>query len=376
MGHRDAPLLRGDGRERQDTRDVTGRVDAAHRRARDAVDLDVPRAGELDTDLLEAEARGRRDRADGHEHVRTLDDAPVGERHLDVLVVPGPDDARGLGPRARHHGHAAVAEDLLDEVRGVGVLAGQDPVARGDERHGHTERVVGPRELGTGDARADDDEVRGQLGELVELRPREDAPTVGLRVGQLARGRADGDEDDVRVVRRDGAVVGRHLDPRRRHESSRSGDEPHTLTLEARADVGRLRERELAHAGVDAAEVDARAEGSGLGVLTLGGERDAELGRSLGDRHPVGRRDERLRRDDVGEDGGAAEAAAFDERDIGAEAPRDEGGLVAAGAAADDRHGRGLEVLLIVCHGDHRATMRTPVRACARRAGQMVMVTA
>src|SRR5699024_1077730 len=52
--------------------------------------------------------------------------------------------------------------------------------------------------------------------------------------------------------------------------------------------------------------------------------------------HHLGGGDEGLRGHHIGEHGGAAAAVLLDEHDIGAELSRDECGLVAAGAAADD----------------------------------------
>ena len=71
------------------------------------------------------------------------------------------------------------AEDVLDDGRRVGVLAGQHPVARGDQHDLAAEAEVGVGQLGAGDARADDDELLGQLLQVVDLLPGEDALAVG-----------------------------------------------------------------------------------------------------------------------------------------------------------------------------------------------------
>src|SRR5690606_7877739 len=174
----------------------------------DAVDLDVATVAEHDTGLLQAQARGARHAADGDEAVGGGDDAAVGELDLDAV----PDAADGGGAGAGQDGHAAAAEDVLDELGGVLVLPGQHPVAAGDEGDGHAEAVVGAGELGAGDAGADDDEVLGQLGEVVHLRPGEDALAVRLRVRQDAGGGARGDEDDLGDELDLLAVGGRHVD--------------------------------------------------------------------------------------------------------------------------------------------------------------------
>ncbi len=140
-------------------------------------------------------------------------------------------------------------------------------------------------------------------------------------------------------------------------EAAGADDDVHALPLESCADVGGLGRGERLDAGVHRVEVDAvvqrvahgRPGPAGATVRVVLGpqprgepvEPDAELGRTVGDRHPLGRRDERLGRDDVGQDGRAAEAVALDDRDVRTEAPRDERGLVAAGTAADDHDATG-----------------------------------
>ena len=52
----------------------------------------------------------------------------------------------------RQHVHPAPEQDLLEHGRGVGVLAGQHPVAARDQGDPAAEREVGTGELGAGDA--------------------------------------------------------------------------------------------------------------------------------------------------------------------------------------------------------------------------------
>ncbi len=121
----------------------------------------------------------------------------------DLAAVLEPDDDAVGGPFDRRHPrapedlHPALGEHVLDDGGGVGVLAGQDPVARGDEDDLRAEAEVGLGELGPGDAGAHDDEPLGELLEVVDLLPGEDPLAVGAcRVHDARRG-AGGDEDDV-----------------------------------------------------------------------------------------------------------------------------------------------------------------------------------
>ncbi len=123
--------------------------------------------------------------------MRALDPTAVGEGDLDAVVRA----LDRLRPGPGEDVHALRAEDELEDVGGVLVLTGQDLLTGGHERDLGTEGPVGGGELGARDAGADDDEVFGQVFELVELGPGEDALTVGLRGGELTRVGADGEED-------------------------------------------------------------------------------------------------------------------------------------------------------------------------------------
>ena len=116
-----------------------------------------------------------------------------------LAVGEGDDDAVALAAHGLRAGpgqdlHAAAAERLLQHLGGVRVLAGQHPVAAGDEDDLGAERQVGRGELRPGDAGADDDEALGQLGQVVQLAPVEDPLAVGHGGVQPARGGADGEQ--------------------------------------------------------------------------------------------------------------------------------------------------------------------------------------
>ena len=98
-----------------------------------------PDSGHLHAGLLEADARGVRDRADGHQAVAALDGAAVGEGDEHAV-------ARALdlvGARLRQHRHAAALEHLLEDGRGIRVLTGKHLIAAGDERDLRAEVHVG-----------------------------------------------------------------------------------------------------------------------------------------------------------------------------------------------------------------------------------------
>ena len=98
--------------------------------ARDAVDLDVARRGELDADLLEAEAGRVGDGADGEQGVRPLDRAAVDERDDDAVGRALARSRRGTVPSTSM---PRLRKTSSMTVGGVGVLAGQHAVAGGDQ---------------------------------------------------------------------------------------------------------------------------------------------------------------------------------------------------------------------------------------------------
>ena len=105
-----------------------------------------------------------------------------------VTTTPSAVRDADCGARPAEHLHAATAEDVLEHLGGVGVLAGEHAVARRDEDDLGAERVVGRRELGAGDAGADDDQPLRQLVEVVDLLPGEDPLAVGLGAGRRRAG--------------------------------------------------------------------------------------------------------------------------------------------------------------------------------------------
>jgi len=181
---------------------------------------------------------------------------------------------------------------------------------------------------------------------------------VGLTARQHARDGAGRHEHDVGVERVLAPVrLGRH-DPTGPLETARADHHADPLALEPRVHVRRLRGCERLDPDVDLAEVDAvllrlpdRAGPIDAGVRGDGRvEVDAQVGCPVGDGHPLGRRDERLRGHDVREDGRAAQPEPFDHRDVRAEPTRDERRLVPAGSASQDDDAARLEVLIGCAH--------------------------
>src|SRR5699024_9738155 len=276
---------------------------------------------------------GPGDPADGDQHVAAGDLLAGGERHHDP-VVGAP---RGLGTGAGAHGDAAAAEGLLEHVGGLRIGAGQHLVSRGDQGDLAAQGPVRARELGTGHAGADDDQVLGQGVQLVQLGPVQDPLAVAGGAVQLPGASPDREQDHVRLEALDPPpVAGEHLDAVRPVQPARPVDDPHAGLDQAGADVDGLGGGELAHAGVDRGEVDVQGVGGGGGAVV--GVADAQL---LGASHEVehvGGGDQRLGGHHVRDHRGTADAALLDEHGLRAVPRRGQSGLVPAGAPADDHH--------------------------------------
>ena len=256
-----------------------------------------------------AELAGVGHRADRHQRVRAGDRAAVGERDDHAVAVA----AHRLRPRLREDLHAALGEDVLQHGGGVGVLARQHPVAAGHERDLGAHLDVGRHELRPGDAGADDDQVLGQLGEVVELAPGEDALAVGLGVVEHARGGAGGDQHDVGGEHLAAAVGRAGLD----------GVQPRALGSSANAAVPRMirtpsrstRARTSADWAMARLLTRALTRGRSTPIASRSTVHAEVGGAAELDPHPGGG-DERLGRDAVVEHAGAAHAVALDDGDV------------------------------------------------------------
>ena len=132
--HRDPALHGGDRGEHQHAGAVAGRVDAA------GATCGRPGRPSMKPAVVERarrppRARGRRcsgTEPTREQAVRALDRAAVGQRDGHPVADRAPPTRH---PRLRQHRHAAPGEDVLEHLGGVGVLAGQHPVAAGDQRH-------------------------------------------------------------------------------------------------------------------------------------------------------------------------------------------------------------------------------------------------
>ena len=299
---------------------------------------------------------GVRHRADRHEAVAAAHLAPVGERGDDRVAVAHD----GLGTRLVQDLHAVALEDLLDDGCRVGVFTRKHLVAARDERDLGTERAVRRRELGAGDAGTHDDEVLGHLLELVELGPREDALAVGDGGRQHPRARADRDDERVGLdaVEVGAALGGRDDDRVRSVEAPLALHEAHAGLEQVAAQVfgllGGEPEESLVHRG----EVDGDLGLDGLVARPLREELHAEIGGLLDRVRRLGGRDERLRRNHVGEHRGAADAGTFDERHLGSELRGRARGLVPAWSSSED--GNALRALELVGHAHILSVVDAP----------------
>jgi hypothetical protein len=126
-------------------------------------------------------------------------------------------------------------------------------------------------------------------------------------------------------------------------DAAHAVDHPDTDPLEARADVRGLLVGQVQDAVADPAHVRVDLGPAEVDPQVHGGAHAA---------HRVGGGDQRLGGDHVREDGRAAHPLALDQGHAGAQLRGHHGGLVAAGAAADDGQGRD-EGAVFLGHAPH-----------------------
>ncbi len=188
-------------------------------------------------------------------------------------------------------------------MRCVFVLTGEHAVAARNERDLCAKVCVSRCELGTGDSRADHDEVFRNLGEVVQLGPRQNARAIGLGGGKGSRAGSDGDDDGIGVKRvkilagcswcfRDDAV--------RPIEATLTSDNGDTRRLQRRGHVRAGFLGKPKKPFVDGAEVDGDGGATRTRVLTLDKKLHTEFRRLPNRDGSIRGRDEGLRWNDVG----------------------------------------------------------------------------
>ena len=325
-----AALHRRDRRQRQPARDVARRVDVRDVRLAVPVAGDVAAVVDHDARGVATELLGVRDRADREQRVRTVDRAAVVARDED-LVAFAADRGRA---RALQQLHAAPEELVLEHGRDLGILGRQHLLARHDQRHLRAERAEHVRELDAGHARADHDEVLGDLGRRVRLARREDALAVD-RASTRARGAATRSRAGSRRPR--SPRCRRRCAPRPVYAPV---SRPVPRTRRTPCDSSRLVTPSRSVSSMPEMRLPERGNVEAAVGLQAHRVRAAELGQL------VAGRDHRLARDAVPQVRGAADDVALDHRHFGAERRRDRRRGVAAGTATDDHETHGHDTRL------------------------------
>src|SRR4029450_2338979 len=309
--------------------DVPGGVDAGHRGAADPVDDHGAALVGLNADLLQAQALGLRDLADGEQHVAALHGLAVVE--VDEAAVPDPLDLGRLG--VLHRLQAPALEHVLDDQGGVLVVGRQDAAAADHEGHLGAEAEEGGGVLGSGGPGPDHHQVLGDLAELVDVLAGEDDLAVGGGGGHPARFGPGGEQDGIALDPLGGAARPYHLDGVGVGDPALAQHHPDPVLQDPLADVLGLGHGQVAHPAHDRGQVDLVA-GDLPALHAL--EVDAQAGRDLQGVEGLGRGQQGLARDTVPQDTGPAQPLVADDRDIGPEVGRDQGGLVAARPPSDD----------------------------------------
>ena len=255
------------------------------------------------------------------QQVRAVELAAVLEDQPDDVGIV---DIGRAGPAVLDHVHTALEEHLLQHLGQVGIVAGQQLVARRDQGDAGTAAREEVGELAAGRPGAEHDQVLRQIAELENITRGQHPASVRPNERRHERRRSSAHQQGVerhlkllpldgrhqRVRPGDTAAAGQHLDVHA----------VHPLTHAAA-----LVQRDGPRPGQRAAEVDLRETTSEVDPVVLG---------PLDLEHRVGRRQQRLRGDRVGHRAVAAELVLLDQGDVGAEVGGGRSGRIAGRSAA------------------------------------------
>ena len=302
---------------------VAGGVDAARAGAKRRVHPDPLTDIERDPRRLEAEAGDVGASAGGDEKTLAGESAFAARRfheRLDQGVVATPE---GTNPAARHDANPLGGEDLAEQRRRLPIIAGEQPIDVGEQRHLDPEAAHHLAQFAADRAAAEDEErlrrralpvEEGLVGEGGNVREPVD--------GRSPRRRAGGDHEvgggEARAVC--------EFDLARTHEPGPRQEDVHPEAAEALRRVVRGDRRPpLAHV----LEHPFETETGFVGVEPVRGRFANRL-------NQLRRRDERLRGDAAVIQAVASHLRRFGERHAGAEPGRAGGGHEPGGSAPDD----------------------------------------
>ena len=328
VSHSNTALHRSHGSQRVHARAVASGVNAVHARAGHTVHLDVAARGLLHTGSFQAQILSVRNRTNSHQAVSARDLTAIRQGHNHAGAVLGA--LNSSGTRTRHHSHAATLKDVLQHTGCVLVLAGKHTVTRRHQGHLRTQAVICRGELRTGHTRTNHNQLLGNLGEVVQLSPGQDALAVRHTGRHFTRMRTHRQQHKVRLQGVDQTSLISHLDGVAVQELTGTVNNLHTRRSQGALNVGGLLLSQVADSAVHAVHINTQLRCLALRVLNAQATRLGEAG------HHIRRSDQGLRGHNVGQNGGATNGIALNQSHVRVGCGSHHRCLVTAGATTNN----------------------------------------
>ena len=328
MGHSDTALHRSHGSQRVHTRAVAGGVNAVHARAGHTVHLNMAARGLLNTDVFQAQIFSVRNRTNSNQTVSARNLTTIRQSHNNAGAILSTLNSSRTG--TRHHSHAATLKDVLQHASCVLVLTRKHTVTRRHQGHLRTQTVIRRRELRTGHTRTNHNQLLGNLGEVVQLSPGQDAFAVRHTGRHFTRMRTHRQQHKVRVQRVDQTRLISHLDSVAVKEFTGTVNNLHASRSQGTLNVGGLLLGQVADSAVHAVHINTKLRRLTLRVLDAQATRLGEAG------HHIRRSNQGFRGHNVSQNGGATNGVAFDQSHVRVGGGSHHRCLVATGATTNN----------------------------------------
>ena len=326
--HSDTALHRSHGSQRVHARAVAGGINAVHARTGHTVHLNMTARGLLNTDVFQAQIFSVRNRTNSNQTVSARNLTTIRQSHNNAGAILSTLNSSRTG--TRHHSHAATLKDVLQHTSCVLILAGKHAVTRRHQGHLRTQTVIRRSELRTGHTRTNHNQFLGNLGEVVQLSPGQNAFAVRHTGRHFTRMRTHRQQHKVRVQGVDEARLISHLDSVAVQELTGTVNNLHSCRGQGTLNVGRLLLGQVADSAVHAVHINTKLRRLTLRVFNAQATRLGEAG------HHIRRSNQGLRGHNVSQNGGATNGIAFDQSHVRVGCGSHHRCLIAAGATTNN----------------------------------------
>ncbi|CNJ34252.1 Uncharacterised protein [Mycobacterium tuberculosis] len=284
--------------------------------------------GLLHTGCFQTQILSVRNRTNSDQAVRAGHLTTIRQGHDNAGAILGTLNSSRTG--TGHHSHAATLKDVLQHAGCVLVLTGKHTVTRRHQGHLRTQTVIRRRELRTGHTRTNHNQLLGNLAEVVQLGPGQDALTVRHAGRHFTRMRTHRQQHKVRLQGVNQTRLVSYLDGVAVQKLAGTVNNLHASRSQGTLNIGRLLLSQVADSAVHAVHINTKLRRLTLRVFNAQATRLGEAG------HHIRRSDQRLRGHNVSQNGGATNGITLDQSHVRVGCGSHHRCLVAAGAATNN----------------------------------------